>query len=110
MNISGIAVVIRADEFEGVASELRSLPGVEIHQTDAEAGKLVLTQEAENVHEEIDGLKRIKAIPGVVFAEMAYHYFEGDVGKVGDISAGLKSLESYDAPLAPNIPESPISE
>ncbi len=110
MNISGIAVVVLADKFESVSSELKSLPGIEIHQADAATGKLVLTQEADNVHEEVSGLKRIKSVPGVIFAEMAYHYFEGDTGNATDIPDGLNGLESVNSPIDPPIPELPISE
>jgi nitrate reductase NapD len=43
-----------------------------------------VTQEAESVGAELEGLDRIKAIPNVILAEMVYHYFEDDRIEGGD--------------------------
>ena len=50
---------------------LRALPGVEVHQV--EAGRAVVTQET---GEQEEGLRRIQALPGVLHAELVYHWFE----------------------------------
>jgi nitrate reductase NapD len=75
MNLSGILVVTRPDRLEHCAERLATLPGVDVHIKDASTGRLIVTQEAASVAEEVDGLKRIKALPDVVMAEMVYHYF-----------------------------------
>jgi periplasmic nitrate reductase NapD len=80
MNLSGIIVVCRADELPVVSGALAALPGVEVHHQDAAQGKIVLVQEAHTVEAEMEGLRHIKATPGVVLAEMVYHYFEEDPG------------------------------
>jgi nitrate reductase NapAB chaperone NapD len=59
MNLSGIAVSVRPQSFNETINLLDALPGIEIH------------------------LKRIKAIAGVVVAELVYHYFADDQGTNG---------------------------
>jgi nitrate reductase NapD len=78
MNLSGVLVVTRTEAFATVSAALSRLPGVEVHQCDQNGGKLVIVLEAENVQAEIDLLKKVKALPGVVMAEMVTHYFEED--------------------------------
>ncbi len=78
MNLSGIAVSVRPDLFEQTISTLDALPGVEVHQRDAGSARIVVVQEAESVDAEVEGLKRIKSIPGVLVAELVYHYFAED--------------------------------
>jgi nitrate reductase NapD len=51
---------------------------VEVHQVDEATGRIVAVQEAADIHAEIDGLKRIKAVPHVIMAEMVYHYLAED--------------------------------
>ena len=76
MNVSGILVVTSVERLDETATALSALPGVEVHHTDPAGGRLVITQEASSVHEEMDGLKRIKALPHIVLAEMVHHHFE----------------------------------
>jgi nitrate reductase NapD len=76
MNISGILVVVPTDRTEESLLALGALPGVEVHHTDPATGRIVVTQEAETVGEEVEALRRIKALPHVVLAEMVYHHFE----------------------------------
>ncbi len=78
MNISGILVVVSPSELEAGMAALKGLPGVEVHHTDAATGRIVVTQEAGTVNDEVEGLKRIKALPGVAMAEMVYHYLDED--------------------------------
>ena len=80
MNISGILVVVSPPELGESIAALNALPGVEVHHTDEQKGRIVVTQEAESVEAEVEGLKRIKAAPYVIMAEMVYHFFEEDGG------------------------------
>ena len=80
VNLSGIAVSVRADQFEQTISKLGDLPGVEVRHRDAGSARIVVIQEAESVDAEVEGLKRIKSIPGVLVAELVYHYFAEDEG------------------------------
>ena len=87
MNYSGIVVICKPDDVPAVADRLSALPGVEVHYREQEQGKIVVVQEAENVNAEMDGIKRIKRVPGVILADMMYHYFEEDPGILDGISA-----------------------
>lgn len=78
MNISGILVVAGRDHLTEVVAALNGLPGVEVHQVEAETGRLIVTHEAADIHAEIEGIRRIKALPHVVMAEMVYHYIAED--------------------------------
>jgi nitrate reductase NapD len=78
MNVSGILVIVPVAELDVALSALAALPGVDVHHTDPATGRVIVTQEAESVHREIDGLKRIKAIPQVMLAEMVHHHFEDE--------------------------------
>jgi nitrate reductase NapD len=49
---------------------------VEVHHTEPETGRLVVVQEAETVDQEVAALCRIKALSGVMLAEMVYHVFD----------------------------------
>ena len=76
MNYSGILVVSTQDQLEPLCNALNDLDGVEVFHKDEATSRLVVVQEAESVNDEVSGLKRIKALPGVVMAEMVTHYFE----------------------------------
>ena len=76
MNISGILVIVPGDRVAETIQALSALPGVDVHHTDPSTGRIVVTQEATTVQDEVDGLKRIKALPHVVLAEMVHHHFE----------------------------------
>ncbi len=78
MNFSAILVVVPAAEVEAATARLEALPGVEVRHSDRAAGRLLALQEAETVAAEVAGLERIKALPGIILAEMVYHYFEDD--------------------------------
>ena len=78
MNLSGILVVATPERQAEVVGALNALEGVEVHQVDAASGRIIAVQEATDIHAEIEGVKRIKALPHVVMAEMVYHYIAED--------------------------------
>ncbi|MCU0841793.1 MAG: chaperone NapD [Thiobacillaceae bacterium] len=78
MNLSGILVVAKPDGLAQVREALDAIPGVEVHQVDEASGRVIVVQEAADIHAEIEGLKAIKALPHVVMAEMVYHYIADD--------------------------------
>jgi len=61
-----------------MVDHLNGLDGIEVHHIEAATGRIVITQEAETIKAEVDGLKRIRALPGIILAEMSYHNFEDD--------------------------------
>lgn len=76
MNVSGILVVVSPSQLEEAKARLVELPGVEVHHVEPETGRIVVVQEAESVDAEIAALSRIKAVKGVMLAEMVYHVFD----------------------------------
>jgi len=78
MNISGILVITTPEHIDDVSQQLKALPGIDIHFTDSGTGRIVITQEAETISAEVDGLKHIRTLPHVTLAEMSSHYFEED--------------------------------
>lgn len=78
MNLSSILIVTEPRFIDSCITQLNTLPGVSVHFSDIESARIVVIQEAESINSEVDGLKRIKALPQVLFAEMVYHYFEND--------------------------------
>jgi nitrate reductase NapD len=90
MNISGILVVVPPVHTQATIDRLQALPGIEVHHTDADSGRIVITQEAETIAAEIDGLKRIRALPEIILAEMSYHYFGDDAESVDAIPTELE--------------------
>lgn len=78
MNLSGILVVVSPPELEDCVSRLEALPGIEVHYQDPLTGRLVITQEASTVNAEVEGLKRIQSLSGVILAAFIYHWFEED--------------------------------
>jgi nitrate reductase NapD len=89
MNISGILVVVSPQRVESMADRLNGLDGIEVHHVDAPSGRIVITQEAESIKDEVAGLKRIQALPGIILAEMSYHNFEDDSELLQGIPADL---------------------
>ena len=85
LNISGILVVVPRGKMQLSIEALNALPGVEVHHTDGKTGRIIVTQEADSVQAEIEGLKRIQALPHVVLAEMVQHVVDverdGGAGK-----------------------------
>ena len=78
MNLSGILVRVAPDRLADLTARLQALPGVEVRHVDAASGRVVVVQEAPTVEDEVAGLTRIKALSGVVAAEMVYHFFAED--------------------------------
>lgn len=93
MNFSGILVIAKPDWQAAVVDALNALEGVTVHQVDAESGRIIVVQEAADIHVEIDGVKRIKALPHVLMAEMVYHYIADDDRVYDEIPPELMEQE-----------------
>jgi nitrate reductase NapD len=96
VNVSGLLVVVHTDHFDAGLDAIRALPGLEVHQTDPATGRAVVTQEAESVGAEVEGLKRIKALPQVRYAELVYHRFDEDPQLLSAVPGELDAFEGVD--------------
>ena len=98
MNISGILVIVSPQRVDSMVDHLNGLDGIDVHHIEASTGRIVITQEAETIKDEVDDLKRIRALPGIILAEMSYHNFEEDNELVDAIPADLddeRNIPSY---------------
>jgi nitrate reductase NapD len=93
MNLSGILVVAKPERQAEVVGALNALEGVEVHQVDEASGRIIAVQEAPDIHAEIEGVKRIKALPHVVMAEMVNHYIGDDAKEYDSIPPELDEQE-----------------
>jgi nitrate reductase NapAB chaperone NapD len=75
MNLSGIVVFTTPAFVPDVAERLAALEFVEVTHVDAAGGRIVVVQERASVAEEMDGLREIQRLPGVVTADLVAHYF-----------------------------------
>ena len=100
MNISGILVIVSPQRVESMVDQLNGLDGIDVHHIDSANGRIVITQEAASIKDEVDGLKRIRALPGIILAEMSYHNFEDDTELLQGIPADLdeEDLDSVRVP------------
>jgi periplasmic nitrate reductase NapD len=89
MNISGILVMAKPERHVEVVGALGALPGVEIHQVDEASGRIIAVQEAEDINAEVAGVRQIKALPGVMMAEMVYHYIADDDSEYDELPPDL---------------------
>lgn len=78
MNLSGILVIAAPGRFDEALAALATLPGIEVHHADAATSRAVVVQEAPTVDAEVEGLRRIQALPPIASAELVYHYFADD--------------------------------
>ena len=101
MNISGILVIVAPENIDSIVKTLNALNGIDVHHVEQSSGRIIITQEAKSIHDEIEGLKRIRALPGIALAEMSYHSFEEDTENVTSIPEELEheTLETVNAPL-----------
>jgi len=104
MNISGILIITPPEHSGDVIERLKGLTGIDVHYVDAATGRIVITQEAASISAEVDGLKRIRALPHIILAEMSCHYFEEDRELLDAIPAELDDevLESGSVPTCLN--------
>jgi nitrate reductase NapAB chaperone NapD len=98
MNISGIAVTTKPEWVEEVARSLSAIDGVDVSLADVASGKLVVIQEAASVGAEVEGFKRIRALPHVIAADLVQHYFEHDNELIQAIPDELNALEGISVP------------
>jgi len=93
MNLSAILIVTTPAGVKTCIAMLDSLPGVSVHHSDPASGRIMAVQEAETTAAEVEGLKCIKALDGIVMAEMIYHYFEEDAQLEVEMPADLDAFE-----------------
>ena len=79
MPVSGVVVTCLQGRAEGVAGQISSMEGVEIHGMLPD-NQIVAVVETETVHDEVAIVSRLHEVDGVVTVRMAYHNFEDELG------------------------------
>ena len=78
-NLAGLVVRTTPDALPQVRARLSALPGVDVHHEDPATGRLIVTLEVTGTFDR-DRLEDIRREPGIVSAELVYHYVEPDTG------------------------------
>jgi len=78
-NLAGLVVRTDPDALSQVRARLSALPGVDVHHEEPATGRLVVTLEVTGTFDR-DRLEDIRREPGVVSAELVYHYVEPHTG------------------------------
>ncbi|MHC4974253.1 MAG: chaperone NapD [Planctomycetota bacterium] len=78
MQYSGIVVTVSPATLHETVTRLNALPGVEVHQTDTDRGKIVAVLEGEALEEHGNMLRDISELPGVLTADLACHVADPD--------------------------------
>ncbi len=86
MNVCGVLVHVMPSRCEVVINELRTLDGVEVHDT-TEGSRIVVTVEDTKNAAAIDTLTAVHKVDGVVAATLVYHQFEPELNDVNDTSS-----------------------
>lgn len=61
-----------------VKKTLSQEPGIDVHQSDAATGRIIVTIEGESTDEDAARLKAVQEIPGVLSASLIHYHFEDD--------------------------------
>ena len=72
--LSGILVCCLPAELGQVADDVAGLGWAEVHDVDP-VGRMVVTTEADDIHQGMDRLQQLKALPRVLAAELAEFRF-----------------------------------
>ncbi len=96
MSLSGILLIAAAAHGPAVRRALAALPWAELHQQD-DAGRMIVTVEAADSEQGLERLKALKALPGVLSAELVIHCFEDEIAEPPRPAAALDALNSGEA-------------
>lgn len=73
-SVCGLCVTARPEDLVAVRLMLDERPGVEVHASDPDSGRLIVVQEGLTVEEHQVRLREIQALPGVLTADLVIHY------------------------------------
>jgi nitrate reductase NapD len=82
LHVSGLIVVAAPNQEQQLRAQLAQLAGADVHGSSPD-GRLIVTLEAESAPQLEDAMRAIQALPSVLHASLAYHYF-GDAAAAAD--------------------------
>ena len=74
--ISGVVVRSRQEDLAAVAARLAPLPGIDVHHLEEATGRVIITLETESSDQEETRMESVRREPGVLSAELVYHYVD----------------------------------
>jgi nitrate reductase NapD len=74
--ISGVVVRSRHEDLAAVAARLAHLPGIDVHHLEEATGRVIITLETESSDQEEARMESVRRDPGVLSAELVYHYVD----------------------------------
>ncbi len=81
MNISGVLVRARPDQFATVLEALHGIAGVSIHQTEPARGGIVVTLEDGDGYSVEESLLKLHLVEGISDASLVYQYSDDSLSK-----------------------------
>ncbi len=100
MNISSCVIRCNPKDLEDVKKRVEKTGVCDIHIVD-EKGYIIVTIEGEGIEEEIDKLKRLQFLDGVLSADMVYSYSEEELDALRedlDIQKPVPEILEKDVP------------
>lgn len=82
---SGVLVVVPPDRLDECRLALDELPGVEVHHCHLSSGRIVVVHESASLEEQEERLLQIRALPGVMLAELVYHYLDEETAAAAPV-------------------------
>jgi nitrate reductase NapD len=105
MNVSGILVQVKTENYDEVEKALNESDVCEVHFGEKDKGKIIITLEGKGVEEEMTKLRIVQGIPNVLAADMIHSYSEDELDK------NMKSLANGDVvPAWLNDEDLPIQD
>ena len=74
MHLSAILARSTLQDLSRCIEELEALPGVEVHYTYPESGKIIAIQEGTSVNQQQETLRQVQSLSSVLTAELVYQY------------------------------------
>lgn len=77
LQISGAVVTALPDRFDEVRQQLAAHSGIDVHETEAATGRLVITIEAASIEAAQRRFREVQNLDGVAHAELVMHHTGG---------------------------------
>ena len=78
MNISAILVATTPEYLEQLKVEIDAIEWAEVHHVE-EQGRMIITIEGKDLDEDLERIKFLNTLPGVITASMIQYYFEDEM-------------------------------
>ncbi len=81
MNIAAVLVATQPEKTNELNDQINNFPWSEVHYVE-DSGRMIVTIEGDSSEEDVERLKIIKKLAGVLSADMIEYYFEDEAEKM----------------------------